>query len=117
MKRIVSVFAIVMLMCAVTTPVFADAATKFKDGIKQFVTSPKNLVDDVKEEYEASEFKPLGVLGGTFKGLFNTLIDAGGGLINTFTFFIDKKKYWYAKYCPPDCNGNERPAHRGGGIS
>ena len=91
MKKIVSIFAIVMLLCAITTPVFADAASKFKDGIKQFVTSPHNLVDDIKSEYEAAEFKPLGVLGGMFKGIFNTLIDAGGGVINTFTFFIDNE--------------------------
>ena len=91
MKKIVSVFAIVMLVCTVTTPVFADAASKFQDGVKQFVTSPMNIVDDVKAEYEASEFKPFGVFGGMFKGVANTLIDAAGGLINTFTFFIDNE--------------------------
>ena len=91
MKKIVSVFAIVMLMCAVTTPAFADAASKFQDGVKQFVTSPMNLVDDIKAEYEAAEFKPFGVFGGMFKGIGNTVIDAGGGLINTFTFFIDNE--------------------------
>ena len=89
MKKIVSVFVIVMMMCAVTTPVFADAGTKFTDGLKQFATSPMNLVDDVKEEYEAAEFKPIGVLGGMFKGLFNTGKDAVGGLFNALTFFID----------------------------
>jgi len=91
MKKLIYVFAIVMLVCSVTTPAFADAATKFKDGVKQFVTSPMNLVDDIKAEYEAAEFKPLGVFGGMFKGIANTFIDAGGGLINTFTFFIDNE--------------------------
>ncbi len=91
MKKIVSVFAIVMLMCAVTTPVFADAASKFTDGIKQFATSPMNIVDDVKEEYEASEFKPLGVFGGMLKGVGNTVVDAVGGLFNALTFFIDNE--------------------------
>jgi len=91
MKKVVSIFAIVMLICAMTTPVFASAGSKFQDGVKQFVTSPHNLVDDIKSEYEASEFKPLGVFGGMFKGIFNTVIDAGGGLINTFTFFIDNE--------------------------
>jgi len=90
-KKIISVFAIVMLVFAMAVPVYADMATKFKDGVTQIVTSPMNLVDDIKEEYEAAEFKPLGVFGGMFKGIFNTFKDAGGGLINTFTFFIDNE--------------------------
>jgi len=90
-KKIISVLTIVMLVFVVVSPVYADMGTKFTDGIKQFVMSPHNLVDDIKEEYEAAKFKPFGVLGGTFKGMFNTLIDAGGGLINAFTFFIDNE--------------------------
>lgn len=89
MKRIFSIIAVVILICAVTAPVYADAMTKFQDGAKQFFTSPMNIVDDIKEEYEASELKPLGVFGGMFKGLFNTAKDAGGGMINMLTFFID----------------------------
>jgi len=91
MKKIVSVFAVVMLVFAMTAPVYADAAGKFQDGVKQFLTSPKNLVDDVKEEYDASEFKPFGVFGGAAKGLFNTLKDAGLGIVNTLTFFVDNE--------------------------
>jgi len=89
--KIISVFAIVMLVSAMAVPVYADMATKFQDGVKQFVTSPMNIVDDVKEEYEAAEFKPFGVFGGLFKGIFDTGVDAVGGLINTFTFFIDNE--------------------------
>jgi len=89
MKKIVSIFAVLILVFAMTAPVYADMGTKFTDGVKQFVTSPGNLVDGIKEGYEEADFKPIGVFGGMFKGLFDTLIDAGGGLINTITFFID----------------------------
>ena len=89
MKKIISIFAITMLICAVAAPVFADAGTKFTDGIKQFATSPMNIVDDVKEEYEAADFKPFGVFGGMIKGIGNTVVDAVGGLFNALTFFID----------------------------
>ena len=48
-----------------------------------------NIVDDVKEEYEAADFKPFGVFGGMIKGVGNTVVDAVGGLFNALTFFID----------------------------
>ena len=91
MKKIIAVITVVLFVFAMAAPVFADATSKFTDGIKQFATSPMNIVDDVKEEYEAAEFKPFGVLGGLFKGIFDTAIDAGGGIINTFTFWYDNE--------------------------
>jgi len=91
MRRAVSLILVVMLVMVMAAPVFAGPVDKFKDGIEQFVTSPMNFVDNVKEEYEAAELKPLGAIGGAFKGVFYTLKDAGGGLINAVTFFYDNE--------------------------
>lgn len=91
MKKIISIFVIALFVCAVAAPVFADAGTKFTDGIKRAVTSPTNIVDDIQAEYEAAEFKPFGVFGGMIKGIGNTAVDIVGGLFSAATFFIDNE--------------------------
>ena len=72
-----------MMVMVVAAPVYADAGSKFQDGVERFFTSPMNIVDGVKEETEAATFKPFGVFGGLIKGLAETVVDAGGGAVHS----------------------------------
>lgn len=89
MKKAFSLLLVVMLAFAMAAPVYADAGEKFTDGVKQMVMSPKVVLDTIMEEYDASEFKPLGAFGGLLKGLFYGAKEVGLGLVNTLTFFVD----------------------------
>ena len=91
MKKVVSILLVAMLLSAMAAPAFADADEKLKSGVKQFFSSPKVFYDTVVEEKNAAEFKPFGIIGGICKGTVYTLKEAGLGLLNTLTFFVDNK--------------------------
>ena len=80
---------VMAFVVSLSAPVWADAGQKLQDGVKMFVTSPKNIPDSINAEYEAAKFKPFGIIGGTMKGVVMTLIDAGKGLFDVLTFPID----------------------------
>lgn len=90
MKKMAAVVLVAAWLAAGTSPVWAEAGMeKLKEGAKTFVMSPKNVVDSVKEEYEAADFKPFGVFGGLFKGLALTVKDAATGLVDVLTFPVE----------------------------
>lgn len=71
MKKLLSVLLAAMLACSVSAPAFAGWS-EFREATKAFFMSPKQIPDNMKEEYDAAEFKPFGLVGGLLKGLFYT---------------------------------------------
>ena len=94
MKRILICMMAVAFMCAMAaTPVLAgDMGDKLSTGAKTFFMSPKHIPDSISEEYEAADFKPLGVIGGTVKGISMTVLDLGKGLFHVVTSPLELMK-------------------------
>ena len=95
-KIIVSVFA-GMCFLAISVPGYADSLdyeTKLKEGFGTMAQSPMSLVDSVKEEYNASKFKPFGVFGGLLKGSFYTLKEFSTGVYQVLTFNVDEDNFF-----------------------
>ncbi len=69
MKRILS--SIVMFVFVVaSTYCFAAPVDTLTGGLKDIVTSPVIVTDNVKTEMNAAKFMPFGVVGGAAKGTF-----------------------------------------------
>ena len=89
MKRILSCLFIVIILVAFTSPSYAAGWDKLKGGAEKFVKSPLQIKENVVSEYDAAKFKPLGIVGGLFKGLFYTGKEALTGLVDMLTFPVD----------------------------
>ena len=84
------------VLAAVIWVMFASASyaagmEKLKSGASELVKSPLQLKDSIVSEYNASEFKPFGIVGGALKGLFYTGKEAIKGLAEIVTFPVDIK--------------------------
>ena len=73
-------FGVMILATCVSSSHAADGWEKIKGGIVRFVKSPIQLKEGIVTEYKVAEFKPLGIIGGTFKGLFYTVKEAVTGV-------------------------------------
>ena len=62
MKKFIAGLCTIMLAVTIIAPTVANAGMgeKFKEGLKKAIRSPKQGTDNMSEEYENSEFKPLG---------------------------------------------------------
>jgi len=90
MRRLFSIVLIVMFVVAFAAPVFAEFSTdKLTEGFKKAVTSPSHVYESVQEEYEATDFKPFGVLGGFVKGTCLMGVDMITGMFDVLTFPVD----------------------------
>ena len=89
MKRIMAVLLVFAFVAVLAAPVYADAGDKLKGGVEKLFKSPTHIPNSISDEYEAAEFKPFGVFGGLFKGLFYTGKDIVTGLFDILTFPID----------------------------
>ena len=70
MKRTLS-FLTVLAVFAMATPSFAGSpAEKFKSGIKDVITSPKQICDNLQAETKGAKFFPFAFIGGLAKGIF-----------------------------------------------
>ncbi len=69
MKKLVSVL-IALAVVALSVPSFADTVTKFKGGVKDIMTSPLQVSDNVKAETTNAKFLPFALVGGLMKGGF-----------------------------------------------
>ena len=67
---------------------YEEYKTNIKDGITTMVKSPLPLINSVKDEYNAAEFKPFGVVGGFFKGGLYSLKEFSTGLLRVLTFNV-----------------------------
>ena len=78
---------------AMAASCFADYSPykeRIKEGIDMMAMSPKPLLDSVKEEYNAAEFKPFGVIGGFLKGLPYSIKELSVGLYRVLTFNVER---------------------------
>ena len=70
MKRMLS-FLIVLAVFAMATPSFAGSPVeKFRKGLKDVVTSPGLVYDNLEAETKDAKFFPFAFVGGLAKGLF-----------------------------------------------
>ena len=92
MKKAVILSLAVLFLAVCAAPVFADAGENLKEGLKTFVMSPKQIPDNIKEEYDNNDNKVLAVAGGTIKGIFYFGKDLIVGAARTLTFPIDWDK-------------------------
>jgi len=67
---------------------YGEYKAKLKESFDIIAKSPKPLIDSVKEEYNAAEFKPFGVFGGFLKGSFYTLKEFSRGVYHVLTFNV-----------------------------
>ena len=58
MKRLVSVI-IALAVVTLSVPCFADTAQKFQGGVKDVLTSPMQVSDNVKAETAHAKFLPF----------------------------------------------------------
>jgi len=91
MKKIITCTLLGFCFLAVSVAGHADYEpykTKLKEGFDTIVTSPQPLIDSIKEEYHAAEFKPLGVFGGIIKGSFYAIKQFSHGVYRVLTFNV-----------------------------
>ena len=70
MKRMLS-FLTVFAVFAMATPSFAGSPVeKFKAGLKDVITSPQQVCDNLQAETKDAKFFPFAFVGGLAKGLF-----------------------------------------------
>ena len=91
MKKTLTFVLAVMVLMVFAAPAFAGPMDNLKEGLKKFVMSPKQIPDNIKEEYNNNDNKVAGTAGGTLKGLFYFGKDAISGLARTITFPVDWK--------------------------
>lgn len=86
MKKVSTIlFACVITLIFINTA-FAGRGDRFKAGTTKFIKSPLQMTKIIKEEYEVAKFKPFGIVGGSFKGLFYFGKDLGRALWEMLTF-------------------------------
>ena len=93
MKKILSLLIVVIVSVTFVSSSYAAVGwEKVKGGAKRLAKSPLQLKENVVTEYGAAKFKPFGIIGGAFKGLFYTGKEAVTGLVEIITFPVDDKK-------------------------
>ena len=61
----------IFMVIAVTVPVFAGVHIQnFKRGLKNFITAPAQVSDNLQEETKNAPFFPFAFAGGLLKGIF-----------------------------------------------
>ena len=87
MKKVIALIVAVVFVFGMTAPIFAlpEPVQKVKDGVVDIVSSPLEITNHIKAEYDAATFKPFGVMGGLLKGMFYTLHKAGSGVFKIVT--------------------------------
>jgi len=88
MKRTVSAFVAVAVI-ALSVPCFADTAQKFQGGIKDVLTSPLQVSDNVKSETDHAKFLPFAFVGGLLKGSFYMAKQIVTGTLDVVTSPLD----------------------------
>ena len=87
MKNVMVLLMVFVFVLAYTTPMFADPGpvTQLKDHVVSIVKSPLQIPHHIKAEYDATNCKPLGVMGGLLKGTFYFGYDLGKGVFDIVT--------------------------------
>jgi len=97
MKKLITCAFVGFCLFAVSLPVYGstdDYKTNLKEGFDIILNSPKPMIDSIKEEYNAAEFKPFGVFGGFFKGSFYTLKEFTYGTYRVLTFNVEDDNFF-----------------------
>ena len=88
MKRMVS-FLIALAVVVLSVPCFADTMHKFQGGVKDIVTSPLQVSDNVKAETTNAKFLPFALVGGILKGTFYMAKQIVTGTLDVVTSPLD----------------------------
>lgn len=96
MKKIIVCALVGICLLVASAPGYAgidDYGANLKEGFDIILKSPKPLIDSVKEEYNAAEFKPFGVFGGFLKGSFYALKEFSYGVYRVLTFNVGEDNF------------------------
>ena len=87
MKKAMVLFMVFAFVMAFTTPMFADPGPveQIKDHVTSIVKAPLEVPNHIKAEYDAADFKPFGLMGGTLKGLFYFGYNVTKGVVDIVT--------------------------------
>ena len=88
MKRTVCAVAMLAVM-TLSVPCFADTAQKFQGGVKDVLTSPMQVSDNVKAETAHAKFLPFALVGGLLKGGFYMVKQIVTGSLDVVTSPLD----------------------------
>lgn len=91
MRKSILCAVVVLTFLALPATGFAgldEYKTNIKDGVKIIAQSPKPLMTSIRDEYNASSFKPFGVVGGTLKGSLSSLKELTRGVFKVLTFNV-----------------------------
>lgn len=92
MKNIFAILMVMVVAAMLAAPSYAGCGDRMKSGVEKFYKSPLQLKDNVINEYNASKFKPFGVIGGGLKGVIYMVKDAVTGVVEVVTCPVDWKK-------------------------
>lgn len=89
MKKTAVMLCLVCLMLSFIAPAgayYEEYKQNIKDGIGSIVKSPQPMAESLKEEFNKSEFKPFGIIGGFLKGSYYMGKEIGWGIFRILTF-------------------------------
>ena len=88
MKKVLTVIFVSLFLLSFTAPSFAEPAfvTKLVRGVANIVSAPLEIFKQTDAEYNSAERKPLGLVGGIFKGIGFTFARLASGVFDVLTF-------------------------------
>ena len=88
MKRAIFIF-LVLSIVSLSDPSLASTAQTFKGGVKDILTSPLQISDNVKSETANAKFLPFALVGGLLKGSFYMAKKVVTGTLTVVTAPLD----------------------------
>jgi len=88
MKRAIFIF-LVLSIVSLSDPSLASTAQTFKGGVKDILTSPLQISDNVKAETANAKFLPFALVGGLLKGSFYMAKKVVTGTLTVVTAPLD----------------------------
>ena len=88
MKRAIFIF-LVLSIVSLSDPSLASTAQTFKGGVRDILTSPLQISDNVKAETANAKFLPFALVGGLLKGSFYMAKKVVTGTLTVVTAPLD----------------------------
>jgi hypothetical protein len=70
MKRLILSLTVLVFVASTTACFAHPGLDRVTGGLKDIVTSPLNISDNVQTEAKSAKFMPFGIVGGATKGTF-----------------------------------------------
>lgn len=94
MKKVIAIAMLFAFVAGFATPVLAlpEPVSKLKQGVVDIITSPLEIPNHTKTEFEAATFKPFGLLGGLLKGTVYTVKKMATGMVDIILIPVEMVK-------------------------